>query len=823
MAAYGPLPHGTLSSPDDVPNYGNSIELLHHPDLSEKFGEDGREASETSDPEFIIGQTLISPLVEPEHLVSTHHNDLDSSPTSMESPETEVQWSRASLSAETTLVEGKGSNSLLESPSAGEKSKTSSQGRLPLKESLGRTGITTVLGGSVVILAGIAFLSLLWFGYGDAPEAADAPRLWRQIALKDWMTRTITISSLVLRSVVSFQVALCTSMIAALVLEKRLTRKSDVAYLSITRSISDGPRKLVQLLLCSGSWSVLAYVELWLISLLALVMLALQFSSTLLLSDIHSYVIVGDEERTPVANFGTFTGFFDGSGDLATLEVDRNNPANTIFGEARMDYDVTPTVSGLSDTGVVQRSYLPFVGSENRTSVRSYRGPTLVINSRVTCVPPLMKGHFSSRDPNYADVDVGHLLGNVKYGESIRKAKEGVGPLCDTRGCESVPFDCSVPSTFYNGYRQSNFCFIETVGRNSQELFDLLSISELEYYGDREMDPWAVNSTMFLVFRSNVNVFDWGDQLDLHPLPPASTSGEWSKFEITKGQSVDISLCFSRIFVQPRYVSIVAHEQTHEPTVEWDGLTRKHNTTAVSTFMNPQGPHSVPSRRGVMDMEVISELKSSKNDVKRPYNPPPPRLTALVLYRTILQTITNNLTPGSMSGCIFCSDWSIPGSLENELVFTDNIEATGRAAVALHSHFASEASIAYNGLLKVFNVTQPVDLAATISVRTPGPCSEHQCSGFISVTTLLCVHLVIVVVITMLFVGQARFSRLSNTWHAISQLVSEELEDFLDRGNNAKDKPIKKALKRDGMDDFVQLGLADGNDRVRVLKCPTVG
>lgn len=63
------------------------------------------------------------------------------------------------------------------------------QGRLPLKESLGRTGSVTIFGGSILILLGIGFLSLLWFGYGDEPEAAEAPWIWRQIAVHDWMTR----------------------------------------------------------------------------------------------------------------------------------------------------------------------------------------------------------------------------------------------------------------------------------------------------------------------------------------------------------------------------------------------------------------------------------------------------------------------------------------------------------------------------------------------------------------------------------------------------------------------------------------------------------
>ncbi|KAI0427204.1 hypothetical protein F5Y09DRAFT_316916 [Xylaria sp. FL1042] len=70
--------------------------------------------------------------------------------------------------------------------------------------------------------------------------------------------------------------------------------------------------------------------------------------------------------------------------------------------------------------------------------------------------------------------------------------------------------------------------------------------------------------------------------------------------------------------------------------------------------------------------------------------------------------------------------------------------------------------------------------------------------------------------------GQARYSRCSNTWHAVAQLVaSEELEDILNQSNNAKDSLITKALKQDQSDDLVTLGVTSGSDRVQILKQPS--
>ncbi|KAI8946815.1 hypothetical protein F4801DRAFT_596024 [Xylaria longipes] len=689
-----------------------------------------------------------------------------------------MQPSNIAISGDTTDVEERGSTSQPDPRSLVYQAEASIQGRLPLSESLGRTGLITILGGSILILICIAFLSFLWFGSGHEPEAAGAPWVWRQIALHDWMTRTITISALVLRSIVSLQVALCTSMTAALVLEKRSARKTDVAYLSIARSVSDGPRKLIQLLLSSRSWSVLTYVELWLICLLALVMLALQFSSTLLLSDLHNFIIVGDAETKTVANFGSFTIPLDN--DLSLQPYILSGPMYPTFGEERSNSDLIPTTSGFSDTGVIRRGYLPFQGSEYRTSVRRYRGSTLVTNSRTVCVPPRIEGHFLPQNGGITYLNLGHITGTVDYGRSLRQAHEGVGSLCAGRG----------------------------FGRTSEDIY-ALSTSELYKQINMEGEPWSLNSTMFLVFRSSLTPLDWNAIVDPHPIPLANATGEWNRFEIVGGRSVDISLCFTRFYVRPQSVEMVTHKPTHEPVVLWDGYSLEHDTTAVAAFIGP-GSLKTPTDRGLMDMDIL--------DVKSLGGLELAELTAALLQRSVIGEATNTLIPGSTSGCVFCTDYSVPTSAEYDLLFTDTIQSTGRAAPALHTSIAIIAAAAYDTLLRAFNVTEAVELTTTTSVHTPGPCSEHRCYGFISVITLLGTHLVFVTLITTLYIGQVRYSRLSNTWHTISQLMGEELEDVLDRGNNAKDKSIMKALKCDGRDDFVRLGLASGSTRVQVLK-----
>ncbi|GAW12328.1 hypothetical protein ANO14919_016930 [Xylariales sp. No.14919] len=603
-------------------------------------------------------------------------------------------------------------------------------------------------------------------------------------------------------------------MIAALVLEKRSTRKSDVAYLSIARSISDGPRKVVQLLLSSRSWSVLIYVELWLLCLLASVMLALQFSSTLLLSDIHDFIIVSDVEARPVQNRGSFTGLRDNGVQTPTLVS--NDPTYAVFGEERSTSNMTPTASGFSDTGIIRRGYLPFIGSENRTSVREYRGSTLVTNSHIVCVRPQIQGHIIPQTGlEYSGV--GRMAGVLHYGESIRQAHEGLGSLCARPRCEDVSFDCSIPGVLENVSAQSNLCFIETVGVTTDAISILYSYELLEFL-NTESEPWSLNSTMFLIFRSTLTTDDLNEIVDAYPIPPAEATGEWNRYEVVNSRFVDVSLCFTRFYIESHYVNMTAQRPTREPIVIWDGFTAEHDTTAASAFIGLESPMKAPRDRGLMDMEILAKSDESVTDTKAIDGLTSAELSAVILQTSIIGVTTNLFLPGSISGCLLCNDYSFATSQEFGLLFSDIIDSTGRAASALHAFIALASATVYDTYLKAFNITELVDVSVTTLVRTPGPCSKHRCSGFITVTALLGAHLVIVMVITALFVGQVRYSRCSNTWHAVAQLISEELEDVLNKSNNAKDGLITKALRSDGKDDFVKLGLTSGSARVQIFK-----
>ncbi|KAI0190283.1 hypothetical protein EV127DRAFT_408368 [Xylaria flabelliformis] len=87
----------------------------------------------------------------------------------------------------------------------------------------------------------LAFVAYLWFELGSAPEAANATKVWRQIALSNRTTQAITLASLAIRVLATLQATACTSIIAASILEKRGARKSYLPWFSAMRGINDGP------------------------------------------------------------------------------------------------------------------------------------------------------------------------------------------------------------------------------------------------------------------------------------------------------------------------------------------------------------------------------------------------------------------------------------------------------------------------------------------------------------------------------------------------------------------------------------------------------
>src|SRR3569833_3390141 len=84
----------------------------------------------------------------------------------------------------------------------------------PLRDGLGFAGAVFLFGGSIILLCVLALLLFLWLGEG-ASDGQKTSVLWRWIVLRQFLTQSVTLSSVVLRVVTASQAAVCTSLLAA--------------------------------------------------------------------------------------------------------------------------------------------------------------------------------------------------------------------------------------------------------------------------------------------------------------------------------------------------------------------------------------------------------------------------------------------------------------------------------------------------------------------------------------------------------------------------------------------------------------------------------
>lgn len=681
------------------------------------------------------------------------------------------------------------------------------------------------------------------------------------------MPQAVTLAANIMQLIIGIQATVCTSLIAALLLERLAVPRSQAALASVMRGINDGPWRLVLLVLSSRSaWAkkasiLLRHLEAWLIILVAVLSLALQFTSTILLTDMHALRMIGDRNASTVYGLSAYPGkkkfaLFQGS-----LMV--NAPVFPVFGEvlAGTTYNSTADTLGLSDTGLRQRGLLPISGSENRTSVRQYDGMGMVMNSRVACMRPVITN--ASLDTSMYDGEFGTMEGVLEYGQSLAQAQPSLstrdqtwssGSLCDSsRNCEQAAFSCIIPAALNSteGWA-AGACVVDGVGGSFRGPYSAA--------WNPDDGPWSQNSSVWLVYSTNMNDTQWGALPPDSPVPAGQSlaESEWTNYEIVPGHSIKMSVCFAGFNFEYRDISMSTPGATAEPSTPWSlVLNEGSNTDDVETYLGLDAARQAVTDRGILGLQIRESTP--------PYAPPPPfdelldlpadEITPAALTVNSLQLEMNyELSDGNTQNTSFmlCSHCTVDGTpvhLEYAFLFSSILhggsgdsssagsEEPGRAADALHALLTVAGLNVYDQfLIDSMDVAEEVQVVSTVDITVPGPRSSTTslsssgsapstvgCSGFIAVTVLLLVYLVVVAVITLLYIRHTRYSRYGNVWHVVSQLVAaEELGETLKVGNNAGDDVVEKELRAkmgtcEG-DVLVKLGQCDGGESIKVVR-----
>ncbi|KAI1211845.1 uncharacterized protein F4807DRAFT_458051 [Annulohypoxylon truncatum] len=257
----------------------------------------------------------------------------------------------------------------------------------------------------------VGFLVFLW--------TRSSAKIWLTIVTAGWTSRSITLCALIIRIVVDLMTGFSASMLAAQILERGSVYLGGLANISLMRATTPSLSSLILSFRQVGSKTEsLSPISLML--LLAILMFTLQFSSTILLSDLQPGSLIGLPDTTHYSydlDWGWETnsviarvggqGIYNsslgpyslssGPGIAFLPSVWTRRPESfPIFAEHREPLPAKPNVD---DTGYNFRSFLPFSDTEQRRRISSFRGPSFVLDSRVSCQKPII----SALNTSHAD------------------------------------------------------------------------------------------------------------------------------------------------------------------------------------------------------------------------------------------------------------------------------------------------------------------------------------------------------------------------------------------------------------------------------------
>lgn len=312
-------------------------------------------------------------------------------------------------------------------------------------------------------------------------------------------------------------------------------------------------------------------------------------------------------------------------------------------------------------------------------------------------------------------------------------------------------------------------------------------------------------------------------------------NSEWQGFE---GPDMlgffNATMCFLSVESNRYHVEMTSLGIPQEPILDSSLSRSTHNTTYLQDFFGLSRKRV--SDRGILAMNILGDPDegdvSSQGNAIIPIGNGSRQLDMLddLDDNTTFGTFTNYVFEHALqksldldinstfTTCIGCGHQKY-ASLELSMVLGDIMNNSNRASDVLQTLITIVAGTVYEDFAKSLKYSQDAEMSIITTALAPGPCSAHQCYGYISVITLSCAHLVCCVAIAFLYASQVRHSRYANIWHAVSQLFSEETHEILKEGNNASDKTIKEVICRETHDYFVKLETCERSGRAEMAKC----
>ncbi|RKK12485.1 hypothetical protein BFJ68_g10171 [Fusarium oxysporum] len=345
-------------------------------------------------------------------------------------------------------------------------------------------------------------------------------------------------------------------------LETTGTRFRDIAAVSIQRASGSSPYTIFPASLRVDRASVFGVLHASIIIIGATILIALTFTSTILLTGLKNANIAGPMQAKllPIE-----------LGPNTTLSANgvlhyRSSPfANWRFGEMKSG-DVTSTAE-IADTGSTYRTLLPYMKEEPRTSLEHYTGPGLVGNFRTVCFSPSLERIHSDLTASRWSLQVELNIKSTENGPNFLKKWSGnefrFQALLPTKwnASDAATLPLSLANNYHAGPRGDLGLTDPLSGRNFSSIpLLLLKSSSILLHGFGHLDLGGETDESKAM-----------DKIDQLKGLKTNMDGHWTIASLKNGTEVfSVTLYFVADNVPEIYeITMTGMAIQSEPTVEW--------------------------------------------------------------------------------------------------------------------------------------------------------------------------------------------------------------------------------------------------------------
>lgn len=684
-----------------------------------------------------------------------------------------------------------------------------------LYDKFGWLAMTVLMSATALILGAVGFLWFLW-------KADPSNKTWHRIAVRNWITRAVALSSVVLRTSISLQASTATSMLAGLALENTQILILHLASVSAMRNANAGPYMLAWLMLKAfvndpSRWHR-ALLPVLVVSLVITSVLT-QFTSTTLLSDLKPGTIPGhNSTSTTGTNFR-----YNVNGSIPMISRGTVWTKKPPFFPAFAEYheDLSGPQTDNSDTGLTLRAFLPLSGQDTRSTLRNFSGLATVLDSRVQCIRPQLtmeKAHFTPG----AFALTGLISGNSGQGSNF----SCVLPQLDVGEDGSVPEEWQISITYLGAFANASLGPVQSEFQTS---------ASSNQYG---MTFVVVNLTMgatpewIRVLGIDSSEFGTFGSPGASPLYH-SNRREWLDLLFTENASLVMSVSTCYASYDTTILAIEASSGTNrtEPVATYDVQSQSYDYSSVRLQLGQSSPgHTNPSPddRGVLSITKRSSWKPGVEDYPNAswvQNAVTLNVDGDPVDFELASSAETNLTAYLYDGDNPAGAW--PGEARigtdpsTTALFQQILKEQGSIAFAIQSILTVFTGMTYYDQLEQFNNIGDINTTAFILVSRPS-----SVRGITAVTVVLSVHLLLMAIVIQRFVSQSTLSTIGNAWQTIAQIrqAGSDTEILVQNAALATDGEIETRVVEERLNRrLVGLKLSDDRTGVELVRRDSPG